>query len=144
MMTLNHTPAQAAPKVTAPVSTGGPSTVGRRGMAVGHMAKQAVEQARASGADLPRNAQGLAASQIARGADPAGIFAALVATEPVSEASADSSIPPVGPDTGATTEDTAPAVSSDAESVTNTYQQATDLLNAGTGTPADLALDLLS
>jgi hypothetical protein len=51
---------------------------GGRAGAVGQMAKAAVAEARAAGVDLPGNAQGLAASQIARGADPATVFAALV------------------------------------------------------------------
>ena len=51
---------------------------GRRGEAVGQQAKAAVSAARDAGAELPKNAQGLAASGIARGADPASIFAALV------------------------------------------------------------------
>ena len=51
---------------------------GRRGEAVGQQAKAAVSAAREAGAELPKNAQGLAASGIARGADPASIFAALV------------------------------------------------------------------
>lgn len=51
---------------------------GRRGDAVGQQAKAAVSAAREAGAELPKNAQGLAASGIARGADPASIFAALV------------------------------------------------------------------
>lgn len=45
--------------------------------AVGQQAKAAVAQARADGVDLPKNAQGLAASGIARGAEPASVFAAL-------------------------------------------------------------------
>jgi len=51
---------------------------GRRGDAVGQQAKAAVTAAREGGAELPKNAQGIAASGIARGADPASIFAALV------------------------------------------------------------------
>ena len=55
----------------------------RRADAVGQLAKEAVSSAREAGTALPKNAQGVAASGIARGADPASIFAALVA--PVEE-----------------------------------------------------------
>jgi hypothetical protein len=47
--------------------------------AVGQMAKSAVQDARNAGAELPRNAQGQAASRIARGADPESVFSALIA-----------------------------------------------------------------
>jgi hypothetical protein len=50
---------------------------GNSAEAPGQQAKAAVAQARADGIDLPSNAQGVAASQIARGADPASVFAAL-------------------------------------------------------------------
>ena len=51
---------------------------GKSAQSVGHMAKAAVLEARAAGAELPKNAQGVAASAIARGADPASVFAALI------------------------------------------------------------------
>ncbi|MBT8477150.1 MAG: hypothetical protein HKO95_15090 [Rhodobacteraceae bacterium] len=50
---------------------------GKSAEAPGQQAKAAVAQVRADGIDLPSNAQGVAASQIARGADPASVFAAL-------------------------------------------------------------------
>ena len=50
-----------APSLAPPV---GP---GRSALSVGHLAKAAVAEARAAGIDLPRNAQGMAASRIARG-----------------------------------------------------------------------------
>ena len=56
---------------------------GKSGQSMGHMAKAAVAEAKATGAELPKNAQGLAASAIAKGADPASIFAALVTPDPV-------------------------------------------------------------
>ncbi len=62
---------------------------GRRGEAVGQQAKAAVAAAREAGAELPKNAQGLAASGIARGADPASIFAALVTEVAPSDAGGD-------------------------------------------------------
>ena len=49
-----------------------------RASAVGQQAKVAVAAAREAGVELPKNAQGLAASGIARGAAPESIFAALV------------------------------------------------------------------
>lgn len=71
-----------APLVNQPVALAPPPAgPGKSGMAVGQIAKQAVAEARASGIDLPSNAQGMAASQIAKGADPASIFAALIAPE---------------------------------------------------------------
>jgi hypothetical protein len=50
---------------------------GRAG-AVGQQAKVAVAAAREAGVELPKNAQGHAASAIARGAAPESVFAALV------------------------------------------------------------------
>ena len=55
---------------------------GRSGQSVGHMAKAVVADAKAAGVELPKNAQGLAASAIAKGADPASVFAALVNPDP--------------------------------------------------------------
>lgn len=63
------------PRPMPPIPVEGP---GKSAMAPGQMAKAAVAEARAAGAQLPANAQGLAASQIARGADPASLFAALI------------------------------------------------------------------
>lgn len=65
---------------------------GKKMNAVGHQAKAAVSVARELGFDLPRNAQGIAASGIARGVDPASLLAAL-AEPPVPEEPA-----PVVPD----------------------------------------------
>lgn len=67
----------------AMATRGGSAEQGRRAEAVGQQAKAAVAAAREAGAELPKNAQGLAASGIARGAEPASIFAALVS--PVGE-----------------------------------------------------------
>lgn len=52
-----------------------------RPMAVGQAAKAAAAAAVEAGAELPKNATGLAASAIARGADPGSIFAARVEPE---------------------------------------------------------------
>lgn len=78
---------------------------GRRAEAVGQQAKAAIAAAREAGAELPKNAQGIAASGIARGADPSSIFAALVG--PVGEAGDT-------PDTGGVTT-TPPQEGGDAE-----------------------------
>lgn len=60
--------------------------MGKRAEAVGQQAKAIVTVAREAGADLPRNAQGLAASGVARGVDPASLFAARVEEpDPVGE-----------------------------------------------------------
>ena len=67
-----------------------PARPGKSGQSVGHLAKTAVAEARAAGVELPKNAQGHAASRIAGGADPASVFAASV-EPPVKE-------PPVTPD----------------------------------------------
>lgn len=53
-------------------------TVDKRASAVGQQAKAAVSAAREAGLDLPKNAQGLAASQIAKGAEPSSIFQAQI------------------------------------------------------------------
>lgn len=55
---------------------------GKSAQSVGHMAKAAIAAAHEAGIDVPKNAQGFAASQIAKGADPAAIFAAQVVDEP--------------------------------------------------------------
>jgi len=58
----------------------GPEGPGRSARTVGQRARAAVAAAREAGAEVPGNAQGLAARAIARGADPASLFAARVAT----------------------------------------------------------------
>ncbi|MFK7744168.1 MAG: hypothetical protein AB8B47_03870, partial [Roseobacter sp.] len=58
-----------------------PARPGKSGMAVGQLAKQAVAAAREAGIELPSNAQGMAASQIAKGAAPESIFAAYVSED---------------------------------------------------------------
>ena len=55
---------------------------GKKAVSVGHLAKAAVSAAREDGVDVPKNAQGMAASATARGIDPAGLFAALVGLSP--------------------------------------------------------------
>lgn len=58
-----------------------PMGPGKKMDAVGQQAKAAVNAAREAGIDLPKNAQGMAASGLARGADPETLFASLVTPE---------------------------------------------------------------
>ena len=69
-----------------PPPTGATNSPGKSAQSVGHQAKQAVATAREAGIELPKNAQGFAASQIASGADPATLFAAQVEDPPVDSA----------------------------------------------------------
>ena len=55
-----------------------PGAKSGRGAAVGQQAKAAVAAAREGGLDLPKDAQGIAASAIAHGAVPESVFSALV------------------------------------------------------------------
>lgn len=61
---------------------------GKSAQSVGHQAKAAVAEAAANGIELPKNAQGVAASQIARGVEAAMVFQAP------SEATAPGDAPP--------------------------------------------------
>ncbi len=72
----------ATPQMPVPAPSGtGP---GKSDAAPGQIAKDVVAQAKAAGADLPKNAQGMAASQIAQGADPESVFSAIIpVAEPV-------------------------------------------------------------
>ncbi len=79
--------ASAAPRGLAtrdPVTTPRP---------VGQAARDAVQTARDQGADVPRNAQGVAARAIARGADPQSVFAGLVTSPPAPEETGDIGTP---------------------------------------------------
>ncbi len=60
---------------------------GNKQNSVGHRAKAAVVAAREAGLDLPKNAQGFAASAIAKGADSASVFQSLIVSDdpPVSD-----------------------------------------------------------
>jgi hypothetical protein len=94
------------------------------------MAKAAVAEARVAGVEMPKNAQGLAASAIAKGADPASVFAAQVA------ALAPPDPAPSVPDATDTTDATAPA-----DAASDIYAKAQTVLNASTAD--EIALDLL-
>jgi hypothetical protein len=54
---------------------------GKSAQSIGHQAKQSVAEARSAGIDLPKNAQGFAASSISQGVDPSSLFAAITATD---------------------------------------------------------------
>lgn len=58
---------------------------GKAAQAVGQIAKVAVAEAKSLGVDLPKNAQGVAASAIARGAQAGSVFAAIVVPEMTAE-----------------------------------------------------------
>lgn len=66
---------------------------GKSAQSIGQLAKAAVAVAREARADLPSNAQGLAASAAARGIDPASLFAARV-----EEKGGGADVAPVAPD----------------------------------------------
>lgn len=71
---------EAIGKQTLAVQTPEPRGADKSVQSIGQLAKAAVTAAReAGGMELPRNAQGIAASSIARGIDPASLFAAQVA-----------------------------------------------------------------
>ena len=74
---------------------------GKSAQSIGHQAKAAVEIARANDTELPKNAQGAAASAIARGADPQSVLAAnLAINEPsvTESASPEPTVDPTEPD----------------------------------------------
>lgn len=69
----------------------GPMGPGKKMQAIGQQAKAAVSAARDAGAAVPKNAQGMAASGLARGADAETLFASLLTPEaPVDPAISDS------------------------------------------------------
>ena len=80
MHPVSSTPSFHTPRPPAPDT--GPTGPGKSAQSVGHRAKAAVADAREAGLEVPKNAQGYAASMIAKGADPATLFAALVQEPP--------------------------------------------------------------
>lgn len=106
------------------------------------MAKAAVAEAKAAGVETPKNAQGLAASAIAKGADPSSVFAALITPDPVTDDVAPTD--DVGEVGG---EDVAAPVADDVSSMpTDTVNTATTAAEEGyaaaaDATGADLILD---
>lgn len=145
----------AAKKPAAAVKANIPATEtrpGRSSQAVGHMAKAAVAAAQAAGIELPRNAQGRAASAIAHGADAETLFG--LQTDPPAEAtdagdadtgtqdtSADGAINPTPVPQSEPPQD----VSSTAASVAaSEYAETSRMLARAAALPEDLALDLLA
>ena len=85
------------------ISTAVVTRPGNSANSVGHQAKAAVAAAKEAGIDVPRNAQGMAASAIAQGAEPGSVFAALTVPEvtetedsapPTSETPPQQDVPP--------------------------------------------------
>lgn len=109
------------------VNAGEITARGKSAQSVGHRAKAAVSAAREAGAVLPSNAQGMAASAVARGMDPAALFAALIPPplEPPAE--------PVPTDTP----DAAPPTPEDG------YASAGAVIGGGGASPEETALSLL-
>lgn len=105
-----------------------PLRPGQSAQAVGHLAKVAVAQARASGADLPKNAQGIASAEVAQSKFPESFFLFLAESEPLN---------PI--DTGQAPKGEEPMTSAETG-----YAGAENILG-GTGTAEDdTALDLLT
>ncbi|WP_295312946.1 hypothetical protein [Roseobacter sp.] len=146
----NAPPAPPVP-VETPVPGPGKST------APGQLAKIAVAEARAAGVELPSNAQGLAASQIAKGADPSALFTLQTTQDAASTdgtqapgtagetpasggtpATDDGASVPAGPEQAAAeTAETAMAAAL-------AYQTSAALLAGSGDSSAQVALDLLS
>lgn len=83
-------------QTVAGAQAGEARSAGKRVDAVGLQAKAAVAVAREFGAEVPRNAQGLAASAAARGIDPASLLTARFAADDA--ATGQTAEPPVSPD----------------------------------------------
>lgn len=143
-------PPAPVPQAPAPE----PLRPGKSGQSVGHMAKQAVAAARGAGVELPSNAQGLAASQIAKGADPASVFAAQI-TPPEDDVPLADPIDGVAtpPETVPETDEAAdamqdnPTVDEAVETASETalqYQASLSVLDLAGDSSAQTALDLLS
>ena len=76
----------------SPVASVGTRTETARGKSaesVGHRAKTMSAEMRATGRDLPRNANGVIASAVARGLPPESLFAARVSEQPGSDSTSD-------------------------------------------------------
>ncbi|MGR3342484.1 MAG: hypothetical protein ACU0DI_04535 [Paracoccaceae bacterium] len=80
MHPISSTPSFHSARPPAPVDS--PDGTGKSAQSVGHRAKAAVAAAQEAGLEVPKNAQGFAASMIAKGADPETLFAALVKEPP--------------------------------------------------------------
>ena len=138
--------ARILPEARAPL----PQHVGpsNRVNGVGQMARAAAQDARENGLDLPKNAQGHAASQIARGADPESVFSALVADTTPADDGAENADPAADAPEGGAVAETDDA---SGEEISITPTEATDsaeviglLLDEADGaSPEQAALDLL-
>lgn len=117
--------AQAPVTTQTMIPAGAPDRPGKSAQSIGNLAKQAVAAARQAGADMPANSQGVAASQIAQGADPASIFAAVA--EPADPA-----------ETGELTDPATPADGAEP------YLMNADAVSAETSDSAETALALLT
>ena len=93
----------------APAQNQGTQAV-NTGRAVGLAAKALVSQARDAGAELPNNIQGKAASSLARGIDPASLFAAVAGAPGAGDGAGDAAGDSVGdaPDVSPSPPDDAP------------------------------------
>lgn len=87
--------------VTTAMAGVGPQSRGRSAEATGQIAKMAVSMARDGGADLPKSAQGIAASGIARGLNFDAVVASLISAEAPTDTPSD----PVDADIGVAAED---------------------------------------
>lgn len=112
---------------------------GKSAQSVGHMAKAAVSEAKAAGLDLPKNAQGFAASAIARGADASTVFAALVVPDPVTTQEG----PVADADAGVADPDAAEPTAEAGAMAQDGYAAASDVLGTGVIAPEEIALALL-
>lgn len=113
-----------------PQSAAAAARPGKSAGAPGQLAKIAVADAKAAGAALPKNAQGMAASAIAKGADPASVFAAMIPPppEPAPELGLEPA-PETAPDSAPTTPDAADAAAAQENETATAYQTALDLLS---------------
>ena len=143
---------KAPPAPPVPVETPVPGP--GKSTAPGQLAKSAVAEARAAGVELPSNAQGLAASQIAKGADPSALFTLQTtqdadATDGTQAPGAAGETPASG---GTPATDDGAAVPAGPEQVaaetamaaTLAYQTGAALLAGSGDSSAQVALDLLS
>ncbi|PWJ16988.1 hypothetical protein [Jannaschia seohaensis] len=128
-----------------------PTRPGKSAQAVGQMAKVAVAEAKAAGVELPKNAQGLAASSIAGGADPSSVFAALTTPPPVEEGDAPSGDPevvsddvPTGAVDGESPGSTPETVDAATVAAAEGYEAAASVISVdGVKNGSEIALELL-
>lgn len=115
---------------------------GKARQSVGHMAKTAVAEAKLLGVDLPKNAQGMAASAIARGAEAGSVFAAIVVSEPTI-GSNESDIDLFNPDGTGALSGQIDAGETDPKA-NSSYNTASEIMGDGALNDAETALALLN